>query len=127
VHWQDDSSTNVCTQPGCSTPFTLFNRRHHCRKCGGIFCGTHSQQRVQLNEHALFHPDGELQRACDTCYNTFRQWQHLRSSRANSESSGSSSNAMIINAPLQVPAKRPDAQRGSLAQSFQGTWNWSTF
>ncbi|KAF2197248.1 FYVE-domain-containing protein [Delitschia confertaspora ATCC 74209] len=122
VHWKDDASTNVCTAAGCQTPFTFFNRRHHCRKCGGIFCNNHSLKQVKLNEHALFHPEGEFQRACDSCYENYRKWQHLRSSRANSESSAGSA---AVNIDTPAP-KRPEAQRvGSLAQSLQ--YGWSTF
>ncbi|KAH7128353.1 hypothetical protein B0J11DRAFT_549199 [Dendryphion nanum] len=124
-HWQPDSSTAICTASACQTPFGIFTRKHHCRKCGHIFCWQHSQRQVKLNEHALFHPDGELQRACDRCHSQFREWEQMRSSRANSESSGSTT-AVRIDTP--TAAKRPDAHRvGSLATSFQGAWNWSTF
>lgn len=34
--WQEDSGVKAC--PLCETKFTFFNRRHHCRKCGKIFC-----------------------------------------------------------------------------------------
>ncbi|KAL3634382.1 hypothetical protein CASFOL_021436 [Castilleja foliolosa] len=33
---------------GCSSQFTFINRKHHCRRCGGIFCGSCSQQRMVL-------------------------------------------------------------------------------
>ncbi|OMO93156.1 Zinc finger, FYVE-type [Corchorus capsularis] len=33
---------------GCSSQFTFINRKHHCRRCGGIFCGTCTQQRMVL-------------------------------------------------------------------------------
>ncbi|KFK40672.1 hypothetical protein AALP_AA2G026300 [Arabis alpina] len=33
---------------GCSSPFTFINRKHHCRRCGGIFCGSCTQQRMSL-------------------------------------------------------------------------------
>ncbi|KAI3459662.1 hypothetical protein Pfo_016325 [Paulownia fortunei] len=33
---------------GCSSQFTFINRKHHCRRCGGIFCNTCSQQRMVL-------------------------------------------------------------------------------
>ena len=36
--WQDDNSTNQCYN--CSGTFSLMNRRHHCRFCGKIFCGS---------------------------------------------------------------------------------------
>nr|GMD11417.1 nucleoprotein TPR [Ipomoea batatas] len=33
---------------GCSSQFTFVNRKHHCRRCGGIFCGSCTQQRMIL-------------------------------------------------------------------------------
>jgi hypothetical protein len=49
----------------------------------------------------------------------------MRSSRQNSESSGSTGGVQI---QTPIAAKRPDAQRvGSIANSFSGAWNWSTF
>ncbi|KAF2271882.1 FYVE-domain-containing protein [Westerdykella ornata] len=124
-HWQPDGSTNVCTASACQAPFSFFNRRHHCRKCGGIFCAQHSQRQVRLNEHALFHPEGELQRACDRCYTQYRQWEQMRNSRQNSESSGSTA-AVQIGTP--IAANPPENNRvGSIANSFSGAWHWSTF
>ncbi|GJJ68394.1 hypothetical protein EMPS_00740 [Entomortierella parvispora] len=32
AHWKPDSSTHICTWPGCRREFGLFDRRHHCRK-----------------------------------------------------------------------------------------------
>ena len=36
--WTDDTSVNSCHN--CKVDFTFFNRRHHCRLCGKIFCNT---------------------------------------------------------------------------------------
>ncbi|XVE87875.1 hypothetical protein DITRI_Ditri19aG0023600 [Diplodiscus trichospermus] len=33
---------------GCSSQFTFINRKHHCRRCGGLFCGTCTLQRMVL-------------------------------------------------------------------------------
>ncbi|KAK8971795.1 hypothetical protein V6N11_081492 [Hibiscus sabdariffa] len=33
---------------GCSSQFTFINRKHHCRRCGGLFCGTCTQKRMVL-------------------------------------------------------------------------------
>ncbi|KAK7400445.1 hypothetical protein VNO78_11653 [Psophocarpus tetragonolobus] len=33
---------------GCASQFTFINRKHHCRRCGGIFCGSCTQQRMVL-------------------------------------------------------------------------------
>ncbi|CAI9632653.1 zinc fyve-like protein [Alternaria burnsii] len=129
-HWQADSSTSVCSASSCQEPFGFFQRRHHCRKCGGIFCWQHSRNNVRLDELARFHPEGHWHRACDRCHSSFREWEHLRSSRTNSESSDSSNGPSPAAKAIEAPAaaKRPETTRvGSIAQSFQGTWNWSTF
>ncbi|KAF1935200.1 hypothetical protein EJ02DRAFT_143565 [Clathrospora elynae] len=126
-HWQADSSTSVCSAPCCQEPFGFFQRRHHCRKCGGIYCWQHSANEVRLDELARFHPQGVWHRACNRCHSSFREWEHLRTSRTNSESSTISVPA-IQSIETPAPAKRPETARvGSLAQSFQGAWNWSTF
>ncbi|XP_074270098.1 uncharacterized protein LOC141593048 [Silene latifolia] len=32
----------------CSSQFTFLNRKHHCRRCGGLFCNTCTQHRMVL-------------------------------------------------------------------------------
>eukprot|EP00249_Psilotum_nudum_P024090 c29088_g1_i1 orf=1487-4636(-) len=46
----------------CTSQFTLFNRKHHCRRCGGLFCGNCTQQRMVLRGQG----DGPV-RICDPC------------------------------------------------------------
>ncbi|KAJ0748874.1 putative chromatin regulator PHD family [Helianthus annuus] len=47
---------------GCSSQFTFINRKHHCRRCGGLFCGSCTQQRMYLRGQ------GESPvRICDPC------------------------------------------------------------
>eukprot|EP01111_Echinosteliopsis_oligospora_P012234 TRINITY_DN4164_c0_g2_i2.p1 TRINITY_DN4164_c0_g2~~TRINITY_DN4164_c0_g2_i2.p1 ORF type:complete len:387 (-),score=103.74 TRINITY_DN4164_c0_g2_i2:50-1210(-) len=36
VVWAKDDSSETCTS--CSTKFTFLKRRHHCRRCGGLYC-----------------------------------------------------------------------------------------
>ena len=41
--WAPDSQSKVCTL--CSSQFSMFNRRHHCRICGRLVCGSCSKAR----------------------------------------------------------------------------------
>lgn len=46
--WKPDSHARVCDNVLCRTPFTLFGpiTRHHCRRCGNVFCAaclTHTE------------------------------------------------------------------------------------
>ncbi|CAH0402660.1 unnamed protein product [Chilo suppressalis] len=41
VVWLPDSAASRCQH--CSNHFWLARRRHHCRRCGGIFCSSCSQ------------------------------------------------------------------------------------
>ncbi|KAF8977483.1 hypothetical protein BGZ46_007351, partial [Entomortierella lignicola] len=85
AHWKPDSSTNVCTWPGCRLEFGLFDRRHHCRKCGDIFCSTHCSKEIPLDQALDFNPSkGVMSRACVGCFEAYEQWQGLISSGSNS-------------------------------------------
>ena len=58
IVWQRDEMTERCMK--CDYKFTIFNRRHHCRSCGYIFCNSCSTHRNDAN-----------QRICDRC----RPWK----------------------------------------------------
>eukprot|EP01102_Stenamoeba_stenopodia_P016564 TRINITY_DN5800_c0_g1_i4.p1 TRINITY_DN5800_c0_g1~~TRINITY_DN5800_c0_g1_i4.p1 ORF type:complete len:355 (-),score=108.27 TRINITY_DN5800_c0_g1_i4:60-1124(-) len=55
IRWVPDNEVNNCLN--CNAPFSLFSRKHHCRKCGQIFCGACSSRRTRTNE-----------RVCDACF-----------------------------------------------------------
>ncbi|XP_076234454.1 zinc finger FYVE-type containing 26 spastizin [Calliopsis andreniformis] len=46
-----------------SVIFSMFNRRHHCRRCGRVICATCSQHRMQVSGY----PPSVLVRVCDDC------------------------------------------------------------
>ncbi len=58
THWMDDSAVSRCFE--CNMTFHMFNRKHHCRACGRIFCDKCSQRRAYI--------DGTMQRVCDHCF-----------------------------------------------------------
>ncbi|MCJ1255101.1 hypothetical protein MMC24_002917 [Lignoscripta atroalba] len=129
-HWKPDAIATICDAPVCQKGFSLFERRHHCRHCGHVFCNNHSHYTVPLNEKAEFHPAGAESRACKHCRDQYRQWQATRRSRKNSISSETTTipgtpTVGIGGGPRS--AKSSDGPKSPIASSIPRDWNWSTF
>ncbi|XP_061397574.1 lateral signaling target protein 2 homolog [Musca vetustissima] len=60
--WIPDQKAPRCMS--CNTPFTAFRRRHHCRNCGGVFCGVCSNTSAPLPKYGLT----KAVRVCRACY-----------------------------------------------------------
>jgi hypothetical protein len=64
-NWVPNSATTTCmVAPSCGVAFTFFKRRHHCRRCGKIYCGACSKGRVVIVDSGSERPH----RVCDGCY-----------------------------------------------------------
>lgn len=140
VYLQIDANASICDAPACHQSFSLFTRRHHCRRCGNIFCDAHSSNSIPLDQDANYHPAGTYARACDFCYTEYRGWEIARSSRSNSEDSTAEREVGIGGIEPPTPTigcpKGKGGLRGvfgkggiaeSLGQSVPRDWNWSTF
>ncbi|WLF77604.1 Vacuolar protein-sorting-associated protein 27 [Lodderomyces elongisporus] len=57
--WIDSDSCMICY-----TPFSMLNRKHHCRACGGVYCQDHSSNNMKLVNLGIMEPV----RVCDNCY-----------------------------------------------------------
>ncbi|MCJ1303357.1 hypothetical protein MMC08_006166 [Hypocenomyce scalaris] len=127
-HWKPDADAVICDAPICQKSFNLFERRHHCRRCGYVFCNTHSHYTIPLDQDAEFHPDGALSRACTHCWNQYRSWEAARRSRSNSTSSGDTTTPVT---PMIGSGKgtllTPEAPKATGSSSVPRDWNWSTF
>ena len=70
AHWVPDSKRNSCKY--CHKLFTFWERKHHCRHCGDIFCQQHSRHWLYLNPKAEFiigggSGVGTLSKVCIGC------------------------------------------------------------
>ncbi|ONK75153.1 uncharacterized protein A4U43_C03F13910 [Asparagus officinalis] len=70
--WMPDHSCRVCYE--CDSQFTIFNRRHHCRLCGRVFCGKCTANSVPISPYDPNNAreDVERIRVCNFC---FKQWE----------------------------------------------------
>ncbi|WFC99993.1 hypothetical protein MYAM1_002740 [Malassezia yamatoensis] len=63
--WVPDSLATRCAR--CGEPFTIWRRRHHCRLCGQVFCGSCCSVYVQVPTQVRHTADVRA-RACLACY-----------------------------------------------------------
>ncbi|EGS19157.1 putative E3 ubiquitin-protein [Thermochaetoides thermophila DSM 1495] len=54
--WQPDAEATYC--PICHTQFSIFNRKHHCRKCGRVVCASCSPHRITIPHQYIVRPPG---------------------------------------------------------------------
>jgi len=59
--WLPDDRLAQCTL--CCSKFTFFKRRHHCRLCGELYCGSCSDRKQSIHRFKLYEV-----RVCNVCY-----------------------------------------------------------
>lgn len=69
--WQNDGEHLICNR--CGAKFSFSTRRHHCRRCGKIFCGSCCKEKVVLPRLGFVDP----QRACTDCISTAKKEMDL--------------------------------------------------
>jgi tankyrase len=59
-NWVPDELAPACTN--CSNAFSFFNRRHHCRACGKVYCSKCSSRSMHIRGSKKAY------RVCDKCF-----------------------------------------------------------
>lgn len=87
--WEHDGDAVQCR--GCNRKFTFFLRKHHCRRCGRIYCDGCSSHRAHLSPSELVIDPGVPEmmllessgptRICDACDAESRLPRSLRNAR----------------------------------------------
>ena len=71
ARWKADNEANACENEKCKKQFTFVRRKHHCRRCGGIFCDACTTKRKVLKNPLLENggrgTGSALSRVCDAC------------------------------------------------------------
>ncbi|KAJ7560887.1 hypothetical protein O6H91_03G004700 [Diphasiastrum complanatum] len=72
--WMPDHSCRMCYE--CDSQFTIFNRRHHCRICGRVFCGKCTMNTIPAAvdcQSSVAPEERERVRVCNFCYKLGQQ------------------------------------------------------
>ncbi|KAF2665537.1 hypothetical protein BT63DRAFT_459118 [Microthyrium microscopicum] len=127
-HWKPDPASPQCDSPTCERSFTFITRRHHCRRCGHIFCSNHSPHYVPLDQHARFHPLAQRYRSCDDCFKDYGVWESERLRKLKEAGERASSADGTAKTSLEINGKKKgEGLMNSIAQSVPRDWSWSTF
>ncbi|KAH6570296.1 hypothetical protein BASA50_005167 [Batrachochytrium salamandrivorans] len=123
-HWKSDAYAPECSL--CGQRFSLLIRRHHCRRCGDIFCSSCCDVTVRLDQNAAFHPAGLICRVCQPCYKEFQS--HLIPLKtpqpALDDSLDNDDEANSI--PINLKENVKDVAETPML-SVPTDWAWSTF
>lgn len=60
--WEKDENVHICKL--CNKDFNVARRKHHCRRCGGIYCNECSDNKMPLPSSS------KPVRVCDICRDT---------------------------------------------------------
>lgn len=66
TRWYPDHLAAQCY--GCERGFWLATRKHHCRNCGNVFCGSCCDQKIPVPSQQLFEPS----RVCRSCFSNLQ-------------------------------------------------------
>ncbi|CEP60495.1 Pib2p LALA0_S01e12200g [Lachancea lanzarotensis] len=137
-HWIADNKRHACHY--CHRIFTFWERKHHCRHCGDIYCSQHVRHWLYLDGDAKFviggagAGAGALSKICDGClqeYDTLVREGPSVEAAQNNERPKSTTPVPKADSNLdQKDSVGEQGKRGrmdSIVGSVPADWNWSSF
>ncbi|XP_061078581.1 pleckstrin homology domain-containing family F member 2-like [Conger conger] len=107
--WIPDKASAICMR--CCTKFTFSQRRHHCRQCGILVCGSCSSQRFLIPNISR-----EPVRVCQVCFQNLQAKEFTRNrgdSGGNSCTEETSSDEEAVE-----PGQDPSPQQSHVLQGW---------
>ncbi|ODQ79158.1 hypothetical protein BABINDRAFT_149083 [Babjeviella inositovora NRRL Y-12698] len=134
-HWRKNESRGSCSY--CLKQFTFFTRRHHCRRCGDLFCADHVSHSVNLDYEAQFTLGGVgcLSKVCDWCIRDYEGFAQLALEDMKREQEEILAKRQQLQQRRQLVAPGKEGPRRDRQYSVVGDntgvipadWSWSSF
>ncbi|KAG0703030.1 FYVE zinc finger-domain-containing protein [Suillus ampliporus] len=118
--WKPDSLATTCDNFYCRVKFSVLERRHHCRKCGGVFCHqctTRATHLLDVSNLDFLHPPRNVpisnydsptspvvvQKVCDDC------WDQIYGCNSPRTPDARPSTPMLVKSPVDSRAPSPNS------------------
>ncbi|KAH7926218.1 hypothetical protein BV22DRAFT_1033137 [Leucogyrophana mollusca] len=116
--WKPDSLASSCDNFYCHVKFTVLERRHHCRKCGGVFCRQctlRSTSLLDVSNLDFLHPPRNIpistfdspsspvavEKVCDDC------WDHIHGCNSPRTPDLTPSTPLLVKSPATSRSTSP--------------------
>ncbi|XP_071949903.1 uncharacterized protein [Antedon mediterranea] len=70
LHWISGVERSKCVNRTCAKNFNITRRKHHCRKCGEVFCKSCLRYQRKLSSLAEYDPNGRMYQVCEVCFSS---------------------------------------------------------
>ncbi|KAF9229823.1 hypothetical protein BS17DRAFT_812448 [Gyrodon lividus] len=130
--WKPDALASTCDNFYCRVKFSVLERRHHCRKCGGIFCHQCTSRVTHLLDVSnldFLHPPRNvpistfespkspvaLEKVCDDCWDQIHRSPRTPDTRP--------STPMLVTSPTTTASPSPTSSicASPIEQSYLST------
>ncbi|KAH7911832.1 FYVE zinc finger-domain-containing protein [Hygrophoropsis aurantiaca] len=116
--WKPDSLASTCDNFYCHVKFSVLERRHHCRKCGGVFCHqctSRSSPLLDVSNLDFLHPPRNVpistfdspsspvttEKVCDDC------WDHIHGCNPIRTPDLTPSTPLLVKSPMTSRSASP--------------------